>query len=198
MPDSDFKRKLRREEFGWHTRGYIPHFDGGSELPQFITFRLADSMPRTVIERWLKEGLSDIEFRKRVEHYLDAGAGACGLRRTDVAEMVKAALLHHDGDKYQLVAWVIMPNHVHLLLIPAAGVHLPDILHSIKSFTAQQANKLLDRSGAFWQRESFDRYIRNERHFRNVIEYIEENPVKAGLCKTAGEWPFGSAFNGEV
>jgi putative DNA methylase len=196
MSDSDFKRKHGREDFGWYSRGYIPHFDGGSELPQFITFRLADSMPKIVIERWLKEGLLDIEFRKRIERYLDAGAGKCWLRQPAVAEIVRAALLYHNGSKYDLVVWVIMPNHVHLLLVPAAGVHLPEILHSIKSFTAQQANKLLNRSGSFWQRESFDRYIRNERHFRNVIKYIEENPVKARLCKTAGKWRYGSAFNG--
>ena len=196
MPDSDFKRKCSREDFGWHTRGYIPHFDGGPELPQFITFRLADSMPRTVVERWIKEKLSDIEFRKRIEHYLDAGAGECWLGQVAVAEIVKNALLHYDGERYQLVAWVIMPNHVHLLLIPSPGVHLPEILHSIKSYSAQKANEFLGRTGAFWQRESFDRYIRNERHFRNVIKYIEENPVKARLCKTPGEWAFGSAYNG--
>ena len=89
-----------------------------------------------------------------------------------------------------------MPNHVHLLLIPSPGVHLPEILHSIKSYSAQKANEFLGRTGVFWQRESFDRYIRNEQHFRNVIKYIEENPVKARLCKTPGEWAFGSAYNG--
>lgn len=100
----------------------------------------------------------------------------------------------HDGQKYDLVSWVIMPNHVHILLIPLKGVHLPEILHSIKSFTAQAANKILDRMGAFWQRESFDRYIRNQTHFDAVIRYIEENPVKAGLCKCSSEWRYSSAY----
>ncbi len=86
-----------------------------------------------------------------------------------------------------------MPNHVHILITPNAAQELSDILHSIKSFTAHEANKLLDRTGQFWQRESFDRYIRNHKHYLNVINYIEKNPVKAGLCKTPSEWKFSGA-----
>src|SRR5690606_19456972 len=104
--------------------------------------------------------LDDSLLRKKIERYLDAGYGECWLRSHEVASVVREALLFHHGAKYELVAWVIMPNHVHLLLRPREGVHLPDILHSIKSYTAQKANRILGRSGAFWQRESFDRYIR--------------------------------------
>ena len=87
-----------------------------------------------------------------------------------------------------------MPNHGHVLLTPLEGFHLDQIEHSIKSYTATMANKMLDRKGQFWAIESFDRYIRNPRHFSAVVRYIEDNPVKAGLCRTPEEWQFGSAF----
>lgn len=103
------------------------------------------------------------------------------------------ALLFHKGAKYKLHAWVVMPNHVHVLLTPLEDVHFPTIMHSIKSYTANEANKIAGRSGQFWQLESFDRYIRNLKHFVGVIRYIENNPVKAGLCRSPEEWPFSSA-----
>jgi REP element-mobilizing transposase RayT len=87
-----------------------------------------------------------------------------------------------------------MPNHVHLLCTPAAGHDLAGIMHSLKSFTSNEANQLLGRKGRFWQKEYFDRYIRNARHFAKVVAYIENNPVKARLCEKAEDWPFGSAW----
>jgi putative DNA methylase len=95
--------------------------------------------------------------------------------------------------KYRLIAWVIMPNHVHFLAKPLKKEHLPNILHTIKSYTAHEINKILNRKAQFRQHESFDRYIRNEEHFVNVVGYIENNPVKAGLCQAARDWRFGSA-----
>lgn len=92
ISDSDFKRKKTREDFGWYRRGYLPHFDGGSELPQFITFRLSDSMPRNVLDKWLRQGISDVEFRKKIEAYLDSGVGACWLKNEAVANIVSDAL----------------------------------------------------------------------------------------------------------
>ena len=173
----------------------MPHFDGPTQS-QFITFRLYDSLPQSLLEKWTNEAASDAEFRKRIEAYLDAGYGECWLGQESIASLVQKALLFYHDKKYILIAWVIMLNHVHLLLQPKEGEHLPDIMHSIKSFTAQKANKLLGRTGRFWQRESFDRYIRNEKHFLAVIRYIEENPVKAGLCAVASEWRFSSAWGG--
>ncbi len=111
----------------------------------------------------------------------------------DIATMVQESLFFHDKKKYSLIAWVIMPNHVHVLLRPLPDVELEAVLHSIKSDTAHEANKTLDRSGQFRQHESYDRYIRNEKHFANVIKYIERNPVKARLCKAPVEWEFSSA-----
>ena len=86
-----------------------------------------------------------------------------------------------------------MPNHVHTLFTPAAEFEMSGILHSWKSFAAHECNKFLRRSGRFWAREPFDRYIRNERHFHNALAYIEDNPVKAGLCEKPEDWPWSSA-----
>ena len=183
---------------GWHSRGYLPHFDGG-ELAQFMTFRLFDSLPKAVLIQW-KEDLkleksaeAESIMRRRVEAYLDQGHGSCYLRNVEVATMVQSALLFHDRLKYRLSAWVVMPNHVHLLCTPL-GHSLAQIMHSIKSFTSSEANKMLNRKGRFWQKEYFDRYIRNARHYAKVVAYIENNPVKANLCKRASDWPFSSAY----
>ena len=195
MVDYNFKPRLNREDFGWHNRGYLPHLD--SAQTQFLTFRLADSMPQELLQKWRKESRNDIQFRKSVEKYLDAGHGSCALRRLDIATMVRNSLLFHDKEKYDLQSWVIMPNHSHILLSPREGHHLDEIEHSIKSYTANEANKILGRRGQFWAIECFDRYIRDWRHFNAVVKYIENNPVKAGLCRTAEEWEFSSAFERE-
>ena len=180
-------------KYGWYDRGYIPHFDGG-ETSQVITFRLCDSMPREILEKWRDEVSSDVEFRKNVERYLDSGYGECWLKIKGVAQLVQDSLLFHNNKSYTLTAWVVMPNHVHILLTPLKDQELSDILHDVKSYTAHQANNILKRNGQFWQHESFDRYIRNREHFANVINYIEENPVKAGLCRKKSDWKFSSAY----
>jgi REP element-mobilizing transposase RayT len=187
-----------QSHLGWHSRGYLPHFDGG-ELAQFITFRLEDSLPREVLIRWKeelkREKSAEVRalMRRRVEAYLDQGHGHCYLRNRDIAEMVQNALLFHDQTKYRLAAWVVMPNHVHLLCTPSAGFALGEVMHSVKSFSASEANKMLARSGRFWQKEYFDRYIRNARQFAMTVTYIEMSPVKANLCEKPDDWPFSSA-----
>ena len=199
MTNYNFQPKGLRSRIGWYDRGYIPHFDGG-ELPQFLTFRLHDSMPQEVLEKWRIELAAEgeagkVTFRKNVEQYLDQGYGECWLRDERIAEMTENSLRFHHDKKYRLIAWVIMPNHLHFLATPLAKVELSDIAHSIKSYTAHEANKILNRKGQFWQHEPFDRYIRNQKHFANVIKYIENNPVNAGLCETAEAWRFSSAFH---
>jgi REP element-mobilizing transposase RayT len=192
------KDNLPESRLGWHSRGYLPHFDGG-ELAQFITFRLHDALPASVLVRWeedlKQEQPGEIEaiMRRRVEAYLDQGHGSCYLKEIEIARLVQNALIFHDQAKYRLSAWVIMPNHVHLLCTPGLGHYLAEIMHSLKSYTASEANKMLSRTGRFWQKEYFDRYIRNARHFAKVIAYIENNPVKARLCEKAEDWPFSSA-----
>ena len=185
--------------YGWHSRGYLPHFDGGS-IPQSITFRLFDSLPKAILEQWSHElephlsELIDIEMRKRIAAYLDQGHGSCYLKEPRVAKIVQDALLFFDKEKYLLSAWVVMPNHVHLVTTPLPGKPLAGIMQSLKSFTANEANKLLGRRGTFWMPDYFDRYIRSQRHLAAAIAYVENNPVKAGLCCHPEDWRFSSAW----
>ncbi len=192
------KASLQKElkDAGWHSRGYLPHFDGG-EIPQTVNLHLGDSLPKAVIERWrreLEQFGSDIDriLRKRIEQYLDQGYGNCALRDERVARIIQDSLLHFDGERYRLSAWVVMPNHVHMLLTPCE-CSLSEILKSMKSFTSRKANELLRRRGRFWMEDYFDRYVRDRKHFKSAIAYIENNPVKAGLCKRPEDWPFSSA-----
>ena len=115
------------------------------------------------------------------------------MRDHRIAEVVEEALLHFDGERYALVAWCVMPNHVHAIAELEEEWPLARFLHSWKSFTAHGANKILNRSGEFWFREYHDRYIRDEEHLRTAIEYVENNPVKAGLVRVRQEWPWSSA-----
>ncbi len=183
---------------GWHSRGYLPHFDGG-EIAQAITFRLGDSLPQTVLKAWREElsrenaANTDAALRRRIESYLDQGHGSSWLKDARVASMVQQALLHFDGSRYKLSAWVVMPNHLPLILIPNAEYQLSGILHSLKSYTAHEANRILGREGQFWQDDYFDRYIRDAKHFAAAVAYVESNPVKAGLCRRIDDWPYGSA-----
>lgn len=192
MTDYNFKPKRTREGNGWHSKK-LPHFDGPQQT-QFLTFRLFDSMPQELPDKWRSESQNQAQFRRKIEKYLDSGYGECWLKQARIAEMIRESLLFHDGKKYRLISWVIMPNHAHVLLTLLANNHLPEIEHSIKSYTAQQANKLLGRKGQFWQHESFDRYIRDRRHYAAVVRYIENNPVKAGLCASPHDWRFSSAW----
>ena len=222
---------------GWHSRGYLPHWDHPGMI-QSVNFRLGDSLPQSVLQKWKQEFGFDlkqtghfsgappsrrrvdmknlpretrrrdasaprpeadsqrgreVELGRRIEEYLDAGHGECWLRRTDIARVVEGALFHFDGQRYRLLAWCIMPNHVHALIETRKGFPLADVLHSWKSFTSHEANRLLQRIGAFWQREYLDRFMRNAEHYESVVAYIEENPVKAGLAKIKTDWPWSSA-----
>lgn len=183
---------------GWYSRGYLPHFDREG-LTQHLTFRLWDALPQTVLAQWeeelqpLPQCDGDRQRRMRSDAYLDQGHGSCYLRDPTIAIIVENALLHFDGERYQLHAWCVMPNHVHVLFTLTDGHELGAIAHSWKSFTANQANRLLQRQGTFWQRDHYDRYIRNTRHFQSAVEYIENNPVKAGLCDEPSDWLSSSA-----
>ncbi len=184
---------------GWHSRGYLPHFDGRA-VPQFITLHLADSMPRKVIERWEQElrgktsQQAKILPQERIEKYLDLGYGSAFMNDRRVATMVQNSLLKFDGSRYNLFAWVVMPNHLHSLLTRFENYELAQLMHSVKSYTAHEANKILQRRGQFWIDEYFDRYMRDAEHFRKTVKYIENNPVKAGLCAKPSDWPFSSAW----
>lgn len=122
--------------------------------------------------------------------------GSCVLGRADCAKVVQDALLSFEGSRYHLVAWCIMPNHVHVLAAPLQGHKLSSILHSWKSYTAVEINRLLGRKGALWERESFDHILRSAEHLEWFKEYIEKNPVVAGLCSSKADWRFGSCGAG--
>lgn len=179
----------------WKSRGYLPHFDNDL-VYQFITYRLADSLPKDVIERYIQLRDSDEESAmhcKYMESVLDNGAGSCILGRSDIAALVVENWQHFHGVKYDLISWVVMPNHVHVLINPCHDHHLQSIVHSWKSFTAKKINNRLQSSGVVWARDYWDRYIRTEDHFHSTIKYIERNPVKCGFVKEAKDWVFGSA-----
>ncbi|MDD2735915.1 MAG: transposase [Desulfuromonadaceae bacterium] len=185
----------------WHSRGILPHFEGGS-IPQSVTFRLADSLPQQKLKE-LNEELrrlscqdADLERRKKIESWLDAGIGDAWLKQPAIAEIVQKALLFFDGTRYELHAWVIMPTHVHVLFTPLGKWTLSKLLQSWKSYSAHAVNRHLQQTGRFWSEEYFDRAIRDEHHHAALVQYIEANPVKAGLCDKPKDWKFGSAFLG--
>ncbi|SRR6266496_5623807 len=195
--NSSHKQQLR--EAGWRSRGYLPHFDGRA-IPQFITLHLADSIPAKVLERWQRElgqtrdTQAQMVLQKRIDRYLDQGYGSCFLKDYRVATIVQDSLQKFDGVRYNLFSWVVMPNHSHFMLTRFEDWELDQLMHSHKSYTAHESDKVLGRTGKFWREEYFDRFIRNAEHFRNAIAYIENNPVKAGLCGKPGDWPFSSAW----
>jgi len=198
---SSIKETLQQElrDAGWHSRGYLPHFDGG-EIAQTINLRLADSLPQTVLRAWIKEIARDFPesmdavLRRRIERYLDQGYGSCALGDARVAAMVQKSLLHFDDERYRASAWVVMPNHLHMLITPVTEWSLSTIMKDLKSFTSHEANRILRRTGQFWMEDYFDRYVCDAKHFVNAIGYVEDNPVKAGLCKKASDWKFSSAW----
>jgi putative DNA methylase len=111
-----------------------------------------------------------------------------------IAAIFVDALLHGENIRrsYKLFAWVVMPNHVHVVLQPHEK--LPEIMRWIKAATALRANRLAARRGQpFWQREHFDRWIRTGKELASVIAYVEANPVNAGLATSSGAWPWSSA-----
>jgi REP element-mobilizing transposase RayT len=205
----------------WYSRGYLPHRDEIGLL-QSITFRLADSLPQEKLKE-LEVELEDLkkkaelglgvpgsaepqlgssinieaEKRKRIEAWLDAGMGCCALRHPKMATVMEDTLLKFDGEKYRLLAWCVMPNHVHVLI--EAMMPLGGIVQSWKSYTGRwgltrNAELGLGVPGKdFWMREYWDRYIRNEKHLADTIAYIHNNPAKAGLCHADEKWQWSSS-----
>ena len=195
-------------------RHRLPHYQPeGATL--FITFRLAGSLPREVLARLMVESKAinnvlhmiaddqerirqaDIAQRKQFDHW-DAQLAVCSaepqwLKDRRIATLVAEALRYRDGKVYNLLAYCIMPNHVHVVATPLAkpdtGFHsLSSILHSLKSYTGRLANECLQRSGDFWQHESYDHVVRSEAELNRVVEYVVHNPVKAGLVSQWEKW----------
>ena len=192
----------------WRSRGYLPHFDS-PEAVQHVSFHLADSLPKEAWER-LENDLRSVPSthqeearRKRLDAWIDAGHGSCILREPRIAEMVQTALLNFDGVRYSVFAWCVMPNHVHVIFQPLSDWTVAKILASWKKFTARRINDYLrsvrqtEGTGSavvpVWHREYWDRYVRDESHFEVVLEYVNQNPVKAGLVDQAEDWRWRSA-----
>ncbi len=186
---SEAKRGFRN----WNERGYLPHRDQPG-LTQFVTFHLADSFPVSLRSEWehLSKIEEDLERRAQFEAYLDKGRGDCHLRRHNIARLIENNLLKFSGERYQLRAWVLMPNHLHVLF-EVGTVSMSETVGAWKKHTARLAHRLLRKRGAFWANDYFDTYMRNADHERRTIRYIENNPVKAKLISESREWPWSSA-----
>jgi REP element-mobilizing transposase RayT len=234
----------------WRSRGYLPHYDNAAAT-QHVTFHLADSLPVEVLQRLeielktVPEEKQDAERRKRLDAWIDAGHGSCILQEPAIANMVENSILFFDAQRYRLLAWVVMPNHVHVLFQPMNGRTVAETVASWKKFTARRicdyrkwnlgnanlqpgnANLLIgdwneDKVGKntaiqengvpglektasqetcvsrVWHREYWDRYIRDNHHFQQAVDYIHQNPVKAGLIAKVEDWSWSSArFNNE-
>ena len=204
---------------GWHERGHLPHCDKPG-LVQFITFRLWDSMPASHKGEWEhllavagrsnapRAGTRSIaspeptqtaaqrialrEQRMKLEDYIDRGFGECFLHDLHIATLMETALRFHHGSRFKILAWVVMPNHVHAL-IQVGDTPLSKIIRNWKSIVAVKANKILGRTGDFWQLDYWDTFMRDEAQKIKAVRYIENNPVKAKLCRAPEEWPFSSA-----
>ena len=183
----------KRGFLGWHEAGRLPHRDEPG-LVQFVTFRLADTFPAELRGEWetLLKIENDRKRRTELEAYLDRGHGSCHLRQPEIAVLVEGALRFFHGERYGLRAWVVMPNHVHVLFL-VQEVPMSQVLDSWKGYTARQANKLLGREGQFWQEGYWDTYMRDVEHEQQTVRYTENNPVKAGLTKTPQDWSWTSA-----
>ena len=190
----------------------LPHIDMPGHLT-FVTFRLADSMPREVvqkwhdeIESWLKEhhlgeqSVEDVliandideslknelrQFKNRKWHgHLDECHGACVLRAPQTRKLVEDCLLHFESERYDLERFVIMPNHVHLLIQMRRGFQLRKQLTETMRYSGRHVNALLKQEGEFWQSEPFDHVVRSETQFEYLRRYIADNPQKAGLSNS--------------
>jgi REP element-mobilizing transposase RayT len=160
--------------------------------PIFVTFRLAGSLPKNRVfpPNCFSSGQAFVAIDRLLGQAI---SGPVFLRRPEIAQVVIDAV--RDGEaqfhRYDLHAYVVMPNHVHLLVTP--HVNAMHWLGPLKGFTAHQANRVLARHAPFWQDESYDHLVRNGEEFRRTLRYIENNPVKAGLVQSPELFPWSSA-----
>jgi len=190
------------------TSGHLPHWESGGAV-HAVTFRLADSLPEANHKQYvesckaIEERIAFIEeeagsrscvdeltrlrselaqlYWSQIEAELSKGRGSCVLRDPRAATIVRDALQHFDGSRYELRAWCIMPNHVHALFRLGKGETLSNLLHSWKSFTAKEINRALELEGNLWQREYYDHLVRGGEDYRNQVRYILNNPRVANL-----------------
>ena len=174
------------------TGAKLPHWHQNNKI-QFITFRLADSLPQEKLaeltafkEQWLAahpqpwdqktKDEYDYTIRRKIDRWLDQGFGECILQREDIRQIVADTLLLYHGRRYNLYRFVIMPNHVHLLLSPIGEEVSTRFIGSVKQYTANAINQALGRKGQVWQRNFFDRLVRDGNNFEAYVNYINQNP----------------------
>jgi len=167
----------------------LPHYHS-IDHPTFLTWRLAGTLP---CRSFNSQGTSGEVFLV-IDRLLDnARNGPLYLRQPEIAAMVEEAIRRRNGDPYQLHNYVVMANHVHLLITP--HLRVSRLMQSLKRFTAREGNRILGLTGnPFWQDESYDRLVRDEQEFRRIASYIEMNPVRAGLVATPEEFRWSSAW----
>lgn len=188
---------------------HLPHWTrpGAS---YFVTFRLADSLPQALLAQWKSDRqiwlsarnaahqseLSDDDFHEynknftqQMEMWFDQGIGSCILARREAGEIVEGALRFFDDKRCILDDFVVMPNHVHILVLPLDDWALSKLLHSWKLHTALEINKLTGSAGALWFEESYDHIVRSWKQLETYRRYIRENPIKANL--NAGRFRLG-------
>ena len=177
----------------------LPHWEQPGAT-YFVTWRTADSLPQHFLEQqqrdkdfflsqhpkpWETEIQEEYnqKFTAKLEEYLDSGHGKCLLRKELYREVLKDALLYFDQERYSMISFVIMPNHIHLLFTIHPDWSLSELIHSWKLHSSRNINKLNGSKGAFWQKDYFDRMIRDQKHFGRCIRYIRKNPQKARLAE---------------
>ena len=193
-----------RDETVHRHRLKLPHWRQWGRT-YFVTTRLADSLPSSLRDEWIAQrsswlaqhganpeaGPDDLpetertefhrKFTARFHELLDAGHGSCCLARNEVAGILIELFLGGLGKDYELDAWVIMPNHFHVIVGPSEGRTLGGIVKRWKGSSARRINQALDQSGSLWQAEAFDHIVRSEKQLNHFRRYIAENPSKAGL-----------------
>ena len=179
------------------THNNLPHWQQ-SGATYFVTYRMADSIPTELLEKWRKERAGWIienpepwdeeteaeyhrTFSGEMDRMMDAGHGSCALRREAFREMIGESFSHFDRERYFIHSRIVMPNHVHILFTLARDAKLETTIGTWKRNTARGINAALGNEGAFWQKDYFDRIVRDWRHFTNIARYIRANPVKAKL-----------------
>ncbi len=207
------RNTIESEKHSYRSRSLPHRFD--TDKPIFITFRLKFTLPGNLLQtlsdkkvQWFKK-LKNMNQREQEHQLQDQGRTFfCWydeliathadmpnlLRKKEISDIVIEALRFHDGVRYALMAFCVMPNHVHVLIHPLvqeSGDIYPiaHVTYTWKRYTANRINTLLGRRGNLWQQESYDRMIRDEAELASTFEYIIQNPVKAGLVDNWLDWP---------
>jgi carbamoylphosphate synthase large subunit/REP element-mobilizing transposase RayT len=200
LPACAFRALDKHADISFSRRN-LPHLSQ-PDVTYFVTFRLGDSVPAHLLETWRDEVKTwlkhhpkpwdwrtaedyRVRFGDRLDEWLDSGHGRCVLAQPSAAAIVANTLRHFDDERYVLDAFVIMPNHVHVLLKPLAGYRLSEILHSWKSFTSSKVNELDGGKGTLWMAESYDHAVRDWNELVAFREYIAANPARAKLRENA-------------